>query len=221
MNPVEVQQLYFERYVDEALYISSENIKHLAFEAMDKLEGWCTKGKASVLIDLVLLSKPHKIVEIGVFGGKSLIPMAYALQANQIGTIFGIDPWDNQESVRGMDGVNEEWWRNIDHEAILQGLIKKIALFDLEDQVRLIRSSSLDAPLIADIDFLHIDGNHSEEASLIDVKKWTPLVRQGGIIIFDDLNWSGTKSAVEWLNENCINFMDFRGDNIWGIWIKK
>ncbi|MBI2810794.1 MAG: class I SAM-dependent methyltransferase [Candidatus Melainabacteria bacterium] len=53
-------------------------------------------------MDYIFELKPERVVEIGVFGGKSLVPMACALRANQKGRIYGIDPWDNKESVRGL-----------------------------------------------------------------------------------------------------------------------
>jgi hypothetical protein len=58
--------------------------------------------------------------------------------------------------------------------------------------VQLVQSTSESAALIEDIELLHIDGNHSETTSLIDVTKWVPQVKKGGIIIFDDVNWVTT-----------------------------
>lgn len=198
----------------------NDQIKNRAFQYMNKLEGWCTKYKASTLIDYVCLLQPEIIVEIGVFGGKSLVPMACALQENGHGVIYGVDPWSSVESSVGMDGVNLEWWSHVDHTKILRGLQDSIKEFSLNDQIRLIQATSLDAPEIHNIDMLHIDGNHSDETSYIDVIKWVPLVRSGGLVIFDDVNWSTTSRAVEWLNENCVPLAQYRGDNIWGIWIK-
>ncbi len=195
-------------------------VKQNAFGYMDQLEGWCSKNKASVLIDLIFMLKPQTIVEIGVWGGKSLIPMAYALKANQRGKAFGIDPWDSAESAEGMDSVNYDWWSSIDHERILRGLQIKIIEFALEEQIILLKTTSERAPFIPDIDMLHIDGNHSEKASWIDVNKWVPLVRKGGLIIFDDITWGTNTKAVRWLDDNCIKLAEFRENNDWGIWIK-
>lgn len=197
------------------------DVKQQAFNYMDQLEGWCSKQKASILMDLIFMIKPETIVEIGVFGGKSLVPMAYALQINKTGKIIGIDPWSHTASTEGMDGVNEEWWGKLDHEKILKGLQQKIAQFGLKDQIILLRTSSENAPLVESIDMLHIDGNHSEKTSWIDATKWIPQVRRGGIVIFDDITWATQKRAVEYVDEHCIKIAEFRGDNVWGIWIKK
>lgn len=195
-------------------------VKQQAFNSMNLLEGWCTKNKASVLMDLAFMLKPATIVEIGVWGGKSLIPMAYALRANQQGKIYGIDPWDSIESIKGMDGINYDWWKSIDHYKILQGLQLKIIEFSLQDYIILLKTTSEQAPLLYNIDILHIDGNHSEQASFLDVNKWVPHVRSGGIIVFDDITWGTNANAVKWLDENCIKLAQFHEDNDWGIWIK-
>src|SRR5271155_2865720 len=60
----------------------SERVRTQAFEWMAQLEGWCSDLKATTLVDLVLKVRPQVIVEIGVWGGKSLVPMACALKAN-------------------------------------------------------------------------------------------------------------------------------------------
>jgi predicted O-methyltransferase YrrM len=200
--------------------------KQKALNCMDQLEGWCSHDKASILIDIILKKKPQKILEIGVFGGKSLVPMAVALQTNKEGVIYGIDPWDSKASIENVKNeANKGWWGNLDHEGILQGLIGKIRLFELDDYIQLIKSTSEDAAPIFDIDILHVDGNHSDKTSYLDVTKWVPYMRSGGWIIFDDMSWFEegeytTSRAVGWLDENCVKFAEFKDDCIWGIWIK-
>lgn len=202
-------------------------VKHTAFTLMSQLDGWCSFEKAAVLIDAILILKPEKIVEIGVYGGKSLVPMAYALEINGKGHIYGIDPWDTTESLKGIKNASSEyfWGVYVNHEAVLQNLINRIIQFNLTNRISLIRSSSIDAPVIEDIDILHVDGNHSDEASFIDVTKWTPLVKKGGLIILDDMTWYEENAytqarSIEYLNANCAKIAEFRGDNVWGIWRK-
>lgn len=208
---------------NENMNIITQYVKYTAFAYMDQLEGWCTKNKASVLIDFIFMMNPHTIVEIGVWGGKSLIPMACALKVSGQGKIYGIDPWENSASTEGMDGINYDWWSKVDHEMILRGLQIKIADFQLTEQIELIRTTSEEADPISNIDILHIDGNHSAKACNLDIQKWVPLVRKGGLIILDDVNWvneTTNEYAVKWLDSNCIRFSLFRESNEWGIWVK-
>lgn len=201
--------------------------KQAAFYYMDQVfHGWCSYQKASVLIDILLAAKPKTVVEIGVWAGKSLVPMAYILKQNGKGKIYGIDPWDPNASIQGlMHEGTKEFWRFADHDAVLDRLKGQIREFGLENQVELIRSTSIDAPPIQNIDLLHIDGNHSDETSYIDVTKWVPLVRSGGWIVFDDINWQENgkrtnRRAVQYLNEHCHKLAEIDDLCLWGIWYK-
>jgi hypothetical protein len=215
-NPSHYERVIFK----EDIATKMDHTKQTAFHYMNHLEGWCTRNKASILIDLVFMLRPQTIVEVGVWGGKSLIPMAYALKVIEQGKIYGIDPWNSDASVDGMEGANYDWWEKVDHNFILHGLIDKIMEYQLYDQISLIRSTSYNAPPIANIDILHIDGNHSEKSSMIDVNKWVPLVRKSGMIILDDLDWITNDKAVKWLDTHCIRLVVFKETNEWGIWIK-
>lgn len=201
-------------------------IKQQGFAYMDLVDGWCSQKKAGFLIDLILKVEPERILEIGVWGGKSLIPMAYALKMNGHGMIYGIDPWSNEASLQEVvHPSNIAYWGRIDHEGVMNWLISKLFEFEFENQVRLIRSTSEDAPPIPNIDILHVDGNHSDKTSYLDVTKWVPFVNSGGWIIFDDMTWyeNGvftTARAVEWLNTHCIKIAEFKDNCVWGVWVK-
>jgi predicted O-methyltransferase YrrM len=199
----------------------STNCKQKALDAMKHFHGWCTENKASILIDLILRTRPAIVVEVGVFGGKSLAPMAFAVQENGFGTVIGIDPWSAKESVQGMEGENKEWWAKVDHEMIYQDLLAKINHFGLQKEIQLIRTTSEAAPLIQSIDIVHIDGNHSEDKALLDIHKWVPLVKKDGHIVFDDVYWGTTAAAVAWLDRNCDRVGIYNDNCGWGIWKKR
>lgn len=206
--------------------LSAPEVKSQAFALMKQLEGWCSERKAGILMDMILFARPTTVVEIGVFGGKSLIPMALALKTNGKGIIYGIDPWDRAASTQGViEETHKKWWGEVDHIGILQGFISKIDQFGLRKQIIIIKTTSAAAAPIPDIDILHIDGNHSDEASYLDVTKWVPLVKSGGWIVFDDIGWSDNQintnaRAVNWLNEHCRKFGEYTDNCTWGIWVK-
>ncbi len=180
------------------------SIKVAAYDAMQDLSGWCSEKKAAVLIDLILEEKPQIIVEIGVFGGKSLIPMAIALRELGKGCIYGIDAWRFEEAMFGLDfSIDRMFWSCLDYNSIYQSLLSKISDLKLQPFVILIQSSSQEASFIKPIDLLHLDGNHSDEISLLDVIKWTPFVRKGGLIVFSDPECKSQQNAVQWLDEHC------------------
>jgi len=199
-----------------------------AYACMDEVHGWCSRQKASILIDLIMASEAKTIVEIGVWGGKSLLPMAYTLFARrEKGKIYGIDPWDNQASIEGASHEsNIAFWSHVDHEEVLRHLTYVIQKRGLQDHVELIRATSADAAPIYNIDLLHIDGNHSDATSYIDVTKWVPLVKKGGWIVFDDMNWfengvATTQRAIDYLNTHCHKIAEINEACQWGIWYKK
>lgn len=205
---------------------SPAQAKQKALECMNQCTGWCSLEKGAILVDLVLKYQPDVIVEVGVWGGRSFIPMAYGLKANGHGIAYGIDPWDNWASTEWMiDETNRDFWTRADHNWVLNDLLAKIEQFQLQEQIRLIKSTSENAPPIYDIDLLHIDGNHSDYTSYLDAIKWVPLVKSGGWIIFDDIHWHEkgvctTQRAVTWLDEHCIRIAEFTEQNDWAIWVK-
>lgn len=207
--------------------INTTQIKAEAIGMMSNCDGWCSAQKGVYLVDLVLKSKPECIVEIGVYGGKSLIPMARALKANKIGVAYGIDPWDPIESVKEtMEEANRNFWQSVDHQLIKQRLIENICKFGLQEQIVLLQTTSEEANPIPEIGLLHIDGNHSEKTSYHDVTKWVPFVKKGGYIILDDMTWYEkgnftTAKAAQWLDENCDKFAEFTDGCKWGVWVKR
>jgi len=187
---------------------------------------WCDLHKAHTLAALVLALRPRVIVEIGVWMGGSLVPMALALQwldahaapalerLEQRGKIYGIDPWSPVASVAGEDdATNVAWWSGVDHETAYTKLLLRIADLGLAPYVGIARITSDDfEPSIlgampgvvgCGIDLIHIDGNHTEQAHR-DAKRYLPHVRVGGIVVFDDVGWGGGGVArgVEWAREH-------------------
>jgi len=125
-----------------------------------------------------------------------------------------------------MNDANRAYWGTVDHEAVYQSLVQNLERFELKTQVELIRAPSVSAEPIYDIDLLHIDGNHSDITSFIDVTKWVPLVRPGGWIIVDDISWFENgkftqADSVKWLDERCQRMGEITDVCIWGIWVKK
>ena len=184
------------------------------------IPGWCSPEKAAALAGAVLVLQARTVVEIGVFGGSSLIPIAMALQHQGSGCVFGIDPWDTSSALEEMvDPANLEWWRGVDLESIRKGCELLLERHALNFFARLVQGRSEDVVgrfVGASVDLLHIDGNHSEAKSVRDVELYLPKVRAGGLVFFDDVQWveggrHTTARAVELLKEACEP-MFFVGD---------
>jgi hypothetical protein len=154
---------------------------------------------------LIVKTKPELVVEIGVFGGKSLVPQALTMKWMGRGKIVGIDPWSREEALVGDEGEGHaRWWSGLDFEGIYRCCLRAIENHQVQGHCELLRMTSEQAALRflpSSIDILHIDGNHSEGASCRDVELWVPRLRGGGHLWFDDADWASTQRAVAVLNK--------------------
>lgn len=179
-----------------------------------KMEGWCNVDKALAMAKLILETNPTVVVELGVFGGRSLIPQALALreadhsqnhlQPHRRGILYGVDPWQVEPAIEGEVEANAQWWlKDCPLHVIHEGCMKAIWDEKLEPYVIIMRCRAEHAlHLFAEsgIDILHFDQNHSEMASMRDIQIYYPLVKVNGYIWFDDTNWTTTNKAQEWVD---------------------
>ena len=186
------------------------------------MHGWATAEKCCTLASLVLANKPALAVEIGVWGGRSLLPVAMAMKAIGQGRIIGIDPWDAQVSAQDEIPDSAEWWAAQDHEKLYKTCLVMIRGAGVESVVNIVRKKSDDVDPPANIGLIHIDGSHTGQA-VKDTCRFLPNVT--GHVIFDDLTWvgGGVLRAMDVAEEmgfkeifRCVND---KGDN-WAIFKK-
>jgi len=170
-------------------------------------EGWLDVNRGCEMAMLIIETKPDVVVEIGVFGGRSLISQGFALRENHRGKIYGIDPWAVEIATEGNeDPENIKWWSsNIDIDKIHQDCMKAIWDHRLQEFVVVIRAASQHAYQLFpnNIDILYIDGNHSELSSCRDVELFVPRVKPGGWVWFDDCDWPTTQKALSMMDWIC------------------
>lgn len=166
--------------------------------------GWVTLSKAGCLIDYVdeICKEVENPVclEIGVFAGKSVLPMALELKRHGKGTIYAMDPWTNEEATKGYEDVHYEYWSQIDLASKFQLFKQLVQEFNLTDRVVTIKEPSDTAPLITNINLLHIDGQHTEQA-LRDVKKYASQVVLNGYCAVDDVYWGKVAEVPDLLEK--------------------
>ena len=179
---------------------------------LPKIHGWCSQVKAKKMATILGEIKPKLCVEIGVFGGSSLITQALALKENCIGEIIRIDQWEKEAAIEDVENqVNKKWWGEINLEEIYEHCLAKIEEFNVGNFVKIMRMKSLDAAVFFEnesIDTIHIDGNHTEKQSYQDAVTYFPKIKIGGHIFFDDIDWieaetNSTKKALDYLSERC------------------
>ena len=147
---------------------------------------WCSEDKATLLMDLIAMTKPQVCVEIGACTGSSVLPVAATLRYVGAGTIFAIDAWSNDEAVKNLalDDINRVWWSKVNMLDIKSIFDTMVSSWDLSTYCKVIQKPSREAITdLPDIDFLHIDGNFSEEGSIEDVTMYLPKVKSRAIML--------------------------------------
>jgi predicted O-methyltransferase YrrM len=116
---------------------------------------------------------PRSCFELGTGFGISAAYQAAALELNGAGTLTTV------ERDEGLGGVAEEGFARL-------GLQERVEL-RLDS-----RPDSLDRVLepMRPIDYAFLDADHTEDATLSHFATLLPHLREGAIVVIDDINWS-------------------------------
>jgi predicted O-methyltransferase YrrM len=182
--------------------------EYLNFEHK-KILGWCDEDKAQKFYNIITESKAKLCVEIGVFGGSSLIPQALAMKYNNGGIVVGIDPWTNDAALEDMEtDESKKWWSKIDLDEIYENFIGQLKNYKVDSFCKIYRDKSenvINEFEDESIDVLHIDGNHCEKISYQDSVNYFPKVKKGGYIFFDDIFWTENRKNIS--TEKGLNYL--------------
>ena len=181
---------------------------------LERFTGWCGHEKATKLFDTVIALDPSLIVEVGVYGGRSLAVMATAaLYLNHSCKVFGFDTWDTKQSLEhlrplesALDKDTKDYWDTQNPRAIYDEMMQRLVQYDMITEVIPICEESSNASglfLDGSIDLLHLDANHTEWASTRDVLLWVPKVRSGGLVCLDDTNFESLPTAMRFTLMYC------------------
>jgi len=148
---------------------------------------WHSEEKVNLLMDIVLLTKPENCVEVGTYAGASFLPIAAALRFIGHGHAFAIDPWSGAEALRGIpksDEYHNKLYAYVNMDWIHQQFLDTMENWSLDSYCTSYWAPSGQAiDHIDQIDFLHLDGNYSEEGALLDAQLYLPKVLPGGYIL--------------------------------------
>lgn len=179
------------------------------------IPGWCSIEKANRLMNLIYDIRPKICVEIGVFGGSSIYPMASSLKFLEEGVIYAIDPWSNEECIKGyeIDDPNYGWWNEVNLEKTYLDFLTMLKRYHISKYcipMKMTSKQALSTFKDGSIDILHIDGSHVADIVMEDAKMYLPKVKKGGYIWFDDVHWvtkdheeGSTIHALNWLLQYC------------------
>lgn len=168
--------------------------------------GGATTLKVFLLAELIISRELSRVVEIGVYRGRLFLPLARLMFWLKRGEVVGIDPWSAEAAVQHEAELPDidlvEWPQTVDWEALHDGVRGHIERLGIDERARLIRQRSEDVDLATEfgdvpIDLLHVDGNHDRDAVRGDLDRFLPFMRDGSILVMDDVGWPSVRELYE------------------------
>ena len=163
-------------------------------------EDWFSADDLVQFLPLKTQEEIH-FLEIGSFEGKSTVWFLENILLNEKSTITCIDPWttysQNNNSFDSYNKVDSEWnftdnKNTFLHNIYLSGFKNKVIIeqgFSNEILPKFILDKKK-------YDIIFIDGNHTSPFVITDgIMSWY-LLKEGGLMIFDDYLWGDTNSTL-------------------------
>lgn len=150
------------------------------FGGYKNIQGWLTPSEALGLRYVASkLNKNSRVLEIGSWKGKSTYCIAHGLVDS---TIFCIDPFNADGELQSKSSYELERG----DEDLLTQFNKNVKGFN-KIQINPYKGYSQDfVGKVNDVDFLFIDGDHSQEGCKFDFDHFEDIVKPGGYIAFHD-----------------------------------
>jgi|SRR4051812_13197423 predicted O-methyltransferase YrrM len=162
------------------------------------VHGWTDWGQLSFLRNAVFdLGPGSKVVEVGVWAGRSAIAMALAGRARKV-TVYAIDPWQDYEQEHVEPSTELKGAGVSSFQELYELYLSNVKRLNADNIVTL-RDSGVEAARkwqFGPVDVVFIDGNHDYEPVREDIQAWLKHLKPGGLLSGDDWNWDGVQRAV-------------------------
>jgi predicted O-methyltransferase YrrM len=156
-----------------------------------------------------------KFIQIGAFTGDATVWLLDNILTNEFSLLIDVDTWE---------GSDEEEHKKMNFEDVFSYYKKRTGWYP---NLSIIQSKSEDyLPRVKKdtIDFIYIDGDHTEKAVNSDIKNSWPLLKSGGILAFDDYLWRGNvdcpKPAIDKFLEEHSNDIVLLEQG-YQVWVRK
>lgn len=145
------------------------------------------RPSAEFLYRFVRQRRPGRCLEVGMAWGFSSVPICAALRDSTRGQSIIVDPfqWTTYEAVGCL--------------LLREHKLSRFAKLVAE------RSDTFLPKLFArghELDFAFIDGDHRIDATFVDFYYINKMLRVGGVVIFDDVQFGSVRSVVEYALKN-------------------
>jgi predicted O-methyltransferase YrrM len=185
----------FDAYREHLVRANSDPRAERALALASGVEGFVTPTELSILYHLALAAPaPGRVVEIGSYVGRSTVVLARATMDRGAPQVVAVDPHT------GMMTVEDETPR--DTRPVFE---ENVRAAGVSDAIRLIHATSVDAARRWDgdaVQMLFVDGLHTRENVLEDVRSWAPFMSDQRVVAFDDYMVSeGVRDGVRELQD--------------------
>jgi len=163
-----------------------------------KYPNWSTVHHAhwtDIIEQCMDITQPVRMIEVGCFEGRSTMWFADRL-INEESRLFCIDTWQGGEEIErvGLGFDMNEVQSNFFHNIREHPHSKQIQVYPGKSQQTL---TFLLHDMYSQVDFIYLDGSHTQKDTLIDLILSLSLIKIGGIIIVDDyMNTMATKNEL-------------------------
>jgi predicted O-methyltransferase YrrM len=162
---------------------------------------WSDLLKSSNLLE----ERDKNIVEVGCFEGRSTVWFANKLINTPNSRYFCIDSWKGGEEI-------ERLKLNYDMELVYSNFCENIKQLPCYPQITIIKSNSEKALvglpfLYRNVDFLYLDGSHTQRDTLVDLVHGLSLLKVGGILIVDDYSNNMATSDISLRATMSVDFV--------------
>jgi hypothetical protein len=160
-----------------------------------------------VLIRLVRAHGWLNGAEIGVLRGKTLFAL---LDACPMLHMHAVDQW-RQLPLR--DAENAETYADFDMGVLRDEVIRRAKAYDHRCMILQGDSAEM-AEWVSPVslDFVFIDGDHTEAGVERDIRAWAPKVKTGGMLLGHDHHWVTVRRVIDRM---CPGWID-HGEAVWG-----
>jgi hypothetical protein len=172
---------------------------------LQTISGMSSEEKLLAILDVMRCAPEGDVVEVGSWWGKSAAAFAVLARRYGVGPVLCVDPWASEALPQG-DAILDEASASADMDEalrIFQINLAPIARGELNylrvpsaegarrygPGLRIETETFGEVRYAGEIAVLHIDGNHTLHHAEEDARLWTPHVKPGGWIIFDDYVW--------------------------------
>lgn len=192
---VEGARTGFDAYRERLMQADSNPRVEHALELASKVEGFVAPVELRGLYHLALAApSPGRVVEIGSYLGRSTVMLARAAMDRGAPQVVAVDP---HTATMGVEGETPHDTRPI--------FERNMRSAGVSDAVRLLHATSVDAARDWDgdtVQMLFVDGLHTRDNVLEDVRSWAPFMSEDRVVAFDDYMVSeGVRAGVRELQD--------------------